>query len=309
MFRELKTIAGETLSERNQGSKRVLVGNTLATVKALKVGQTITIADEKFHIGGIFESSDDLENGMVVMLLDDAQKVLGKKDMITGCTVKIKDKSSEGIAAVRAEIEGPIAEKCGLKGKVRARIAAEFYAGLEAGRDFRYPPVERVSWYDAQEFCRRLSALPAERMAGRRYRLPTEAEWEYAARADAGGGLDAADENRDSSDAAWYLENSHGRPHPVGQKAHNAWGLCDMYGNVGEWCADGYAADYYAQSPIDDPAGPSTADVRVIRGGSWKHPASACRAAARFWAKPDERSSNVGFRVLLETKSGPEGPR
>ena len=75
-----------------------------------------------------------------------------------------------------------------------------------------------------------------------------------------------------------------------------------MYGNVAEWCADGYAADYYAKSPTDDPAGPTAAAVRVVRGGSWNHPASACRSAARFSAKPDERRSNVGFRVVLETK-------
>ena len=188
----------------------------------------------------------------------------------------------------------------GLKGKVRARASEEFYARAEAGRDFRFPPVENVSWNDAQEFCRRLSALPAEKAAGRRYRLPTEAEWEYAARAGASEQPGAAEADGDLNDAAWYAANSRGRPHPVGQKALNAWGLCDMYGNVAEWCADGYAADYYAKSPADDPAGPSAAETRVIRGGSWNQPASACRPAARCSAKPDERSANVGFRVVLE---------
>ena len=79
-----------------------------------------------------------------------------------------------------------------------------------------------------------------------------------------------------------------------------------MYGNVAESCADAYAADYYAESPLDDPAGPLKAAARVIRGGSWHHPASACRPAARFSANPDERSSHVGFRVLLETNAFPE---
>jgi len=133
------------------------------------------------------------------------------------------------------------------------------------------------------------------------YRLPTEAEWEYAARAGAGEHLGAVEAKSDLNDAAWYRENSRtGRPHAVGQKALNAWGLCDMYGNVAEWCADGYAADYYATSPADDPAGPSAVDARVIRGGSWDHPAPACRPAARSSAKPDARSATVGFRVVLQ---------
>ncbi len=102
------------------------MGARLATVKTLKVGQTLTISDEKFHIVGIFESAEDLENGMIVMLLDDAQKVLGKHGMMTGCTVKVKDTSEEGIAAVRAQIEGPVAEACGLTGKIRAKSPGEF---------------------------------------------------------------------------------------------------------------------------------------------------------------------------------------
>jgi len=126
MFRELKIIDGENLSDRDPGSKAVVVGTTLASVKSLKVGHTITISDDKFHIVGIFESSQDIENGMVVMLLDDAQKVLGKAGMMTGCTVKVKDTSPEGIKAVRDQIEGPVAEECGLKGKIRAKPPGEF---------------------------------------------------------------------------------------------------------------------------------------------------------------------------------------
>jgi putative ABC transport system permease protein len=126
MFRELKIVNGANISDRDPASKAIVVGNTLATVKSLKVGQSITISDEKFHIVGIFESSQDIENGMVIMLLEDAQKVLGKKDMMTGCTVKVKDTSPEGIAAVRAQIEGPVADKCDLKGKIRAKPPGEF---------------------------------------------------------------------------------------------------------------------------------------------------------------------------------------
>jgi putative ABC transport system permease protein len=134
MFRELKVVKGEGLLAKEGDSKRTndreprwaLVGATLAKVKSLNVGDSITISDEKFKIKGIFESSQDIENGMVVMLLDDAQKVLGKAGMMTGCTVKVKDTSPDGVATVRAQIEGAIAEKCGLKSKVRAKPPGEF---------------------------------------------------------------------------------------------------------------------------------------------------------------------------------------
>jgi len=98
-----------------------VIGTTLADEEELQVGQTITISEEKFHVAGVFESAEDNENGMVIMLLDDAQRVFGKAGWITGCTVNVKDTSAEGIAAVCAAIEGPIAEKYGLKGKIRAK--------------------------------------------------------------------------------------------------------------------------------------------------------------------------------------------
>ena len=126
MFRELKIIAGDSLSDKDLGSKGVVVGNTLATVKSLKVGQVLTISGIEFHVVGIFESAEDLENGMIVMLLGDAQKVLGKAGKMTGCTVKVKDTSPEGIDKVRAEIEGPVAAACGLAGKIRAKSPSDF---------------------------------------------------------------------------------------------------------------------------------------------------------------------------------------
>jgi hypothetical protein len=302
MFRELKIKEpGRNLSEQDRGKNNVLIGSTLASIKHLRLGQTITLSDQRFQIVGVFESHEDIENAMVIMLLPDAQKVMGQHGKITGCKVYLKDPSPDHIAAVRAEIEGPLAEKLSLQGLVQARASAEVYARGEASRYFRYPPVDNVSWNDGREFCRRLSALAAEKMLARRYRLPTEAEWEYAARAGASQDSGAAGAIADLKDAAWYRDNSvYGSPHPVGQKALNPLGLCDMYGNVAEWCADGYAADYYAKSPLNDPIGPAAAETRVIRGGSWSDPASACRPAARSSAKPDARSPNVGFRVVLE---------
>ena len=149
-------------------------------------------------------------------------------------------------------------------------------------------PVEEVSWDDVQEFIGRLNALAGEA----RYRLPTEAEWEYAARAGTsgdryGGDLDAI---------AWYGGNSGGRTHAVGQKAPNAWGLHDMLGNVGEWVQDWYG-DYPGGS-VTDPQGPASGSYRVYRGGSWLFVARYCRASNRNLNTPGDRIRILGFRLL-----------
>ena len=149
-------------------------------------------------------------------------------------------------------------------------------------------PVEMVSWEDAQEFIRRLNAMDG---AGT-YRLPTEAEWEYAARAgttgDRYGNLDAI---------AWCGGNSGGRTHPVGQKAPNAWGLYDMLGNVFELLVEDWLGDYPGGT-VTDPRGPAS-DLRSgKRGGSWWRFASHCRSSGRGGTPKDFRDSNVGFRLL-----------
>jgi formylglycine-generating enzyme required for sulfatase activity len=146
-------------------------------------------------------------------------------------------------------------------------------------------PVDSVSWNDAVEFCRKLS-----QMTGRQYRLPTEAEWEYAARAGTNGpyagNLEAM---------TWYDANSGNRTHPVGQKEPNGFGLYDMYGNVWEWCQSKYKP--YPYNANDGRENLQEADVRVMRGGSWESAAKACRSAYRRRVTPDPRSS--GFRIIL----------
>jgi formylglycine-generating enzyme required for sulfatase activity/uncharacterized caspase-like protein len=148
-------------------------------------------------------------------------------------------------------------------------------------------PVEQVSWEEAAEFCARLSQA-----TGKTYRLPTEAEWEYAARAMTtgpyAGSLDAM---------AWYDSNSGGTTHPVGTKQPNGFGLYDMHGNVWEWCMDWYSENYYFQSPSSDPPGPSTGSLRVVRGGSWIGPARDLRSARRYGSTPGIRRSYLGFRL------------
>ena len=159
-------------------------------------------------------------------------------------------------------------------------------------------PVERVSWDDVQEFIRNLD----RRSGGRRYRLPTEAEWEYAARAGTEADTYAGDITRPLGNdpvlnrIAWYDENSGYRTHPVGRKAPNAWGLHDMLGNVWEWVGD-WKGDYPGGT-VTDPSGPRSGSHRVHRGGSWNYIARVCRSAYRIRFPPGFRLHDLGFRLL-----------
>lgn len=156
------------------------------------------------------------------------------------------------------------------------------------GRDTR--PVINVSWRDAQDYARWLS-----RKTGQQWRLPSEAEWEYAARA--GSSTSFAFGNSLTSEQANFgftLKQST----PVGSYPPNAFGLHDMHGNVWEWVADRYAADYYSRSPVADPAGPDQGMARVFRGGSWMYNARNLRSADRNNYAPEFRSRNLGFRLV-----------
>ncbi len=153
-------------------------------------------------------------------------------------------------------------------------------------------PVENVNWNDCQEFCIELS-----RMTGRHFRLPTEAEWEYAAR---GGGKDISTKFSGSSniaEVAWYRENSEGQPHPIGKLLPNELGIYDMSGNVWEWCQDKYGT--YVSNTQTDPQGASSGRDFVLRGGSWEYSAAGCRIANRNNGKPENRFNSYGFRIVL----------
>ena len=160
----------------------------------------------------------------------------------------------------------------------------------------RQNPVDRVSWDDAVEFCRKLSELPGEKSAGSAYRLPTEAEWEYACRAGTKTEYSFGDSDSELGDYAWCNKNSGGTPHPVGQKKPNAWGLYDMHGNVWEWCQDWYGK--YPSGSTTDPTGAASGSDRVSRGGSWGSTARLARSAFRRGLSPDVRLYRMGFRVL-----------
>jgi formylglycine-generating enzyme required for sulfatase activity len=157
-------------------------------------------------------------------------------------------------------------------------------------------PVENVSWEDAVEFCRKLSELPAEKAAGNVYRLPTEAEWEFACRAGTTTKFSFGDDDSELGDYDWYRDNSGRTPHPVGGKQPNAWGLYDMHGNVYEWCQDWYGD--YPSGSVTDPSGATSSSLRVLRGGGWDGTAGDCRSARRGRILPSFRSDGLGFRVV-----------
>jgi len=151
-------------------------------------------------------------------------------------------------------------------------------------------PVEQVSWDDVQQFVTRLNQLDP----GQGYRLPTEAEWEYAARATTTGDYGG---NGNVLDMGWITTNSSDRTQPVAGKLANLWGLYDMHGNVFEWVQDWWDGGYYATSPSSNPQGPASGSSRVLRGGSWGDPAFIARSAYRNVSTPSHRDIFVGFRL------------
>jgi TonB family protein len=166
-------------------------------------------------------------------------------------------------------------------------------------------PVKNVSWEDVQEFIRKLNT----KEGGLKYRLPTEAEWEYAARAGTTTVYGFGNDERQLGEYAWYGENSWRTTHPVGQKKPNAWGLYDMYGNVWEWVQDWYGP-YTAGSAVD-PAGPASGSTRVRRGGGWGFVAGGYRSADRGNDPPGYRGGFLGLRLLrtIEASSSRMGRR
>jgi formylglycine-generating enzyme required for sulfatase activity len=207
--------------------------------------------------------------------------------------------------AGRGDHEGP---------QHRVRITKAFYMGATQVTQEQYQavmgknpswfkgaknPVEQVSWNDAQEFCRRLSAK-----TGKTVRLPTEAEWEYACRAGTTTKWSCGDQEGALGEYAWHGANAGERTHDVGGKKPNAFGLYDMHGNVFEWCQDWCDASYYANSPLDDPSGAARGYARALRGGSWNVTPEICRSAYRFGYGPGLRFAHLGFRAVVSVAGG-----
>ncbi len=168
-------------------------------------------------------------------------------------------------------------------------------------------PVVLVEWYQAKEFCEKLTAI--EKATGRllegyEYTLPTEAQWEYACRAGTTTALNSGKnlsgrECSEMDEVGWYRYNSDNTIHSVGEKKPNAWRLYDMHGNVYEWCLDWYGD--YPTSAVTDPLGPGNGEKRIVRGGSSNFSANCCRSADRYYCYPRAFKGNLGFRVALSS--------
>lgn len=163
-------------------------------------------------------------------------------------------------------------------------------------------PVDFVEWDDAVEFCKKLSELPEEVAAGRQYRLPTEAEWEYSCRAGSKTAFCFGEDVKLLGQYAWFTVDPEAYQNVVIERAvarlkPNCWGLYDMHGSMAEWCSDW--AGPLSADPVTDPSGPPEGDDRVLRGGSHGHEAHDCRSAKRGMMPPWMRSSLIGFRVVL----------
>jgi len=200
--------------------------------------------------------------------------------------------------------ERPVHEVCVSDFRIgRFKVTQEQWKKVTGNNPSRFGkggdyPVENVSWDDVQRFIKRLNGK-----TGRKYRLPTEAEWEYAARS---GGKDekyaGTSSDGELKEYAWYYLNSRGSTHSVGRKKPNGLGLHDMTGIVWEWCGDFYGEKYYRHSPRMDPKGPPAGFYRVLRGGSWDTDARNARAASRYWSPPETGTAKRGFRLVLPAR-------
>jgi formylglycine-generating enzyme required for sulfatase activity len=169
-------------------------------------------------------------------------------------------------------------------------------------------PVEQVRWSDAVKYCNQRSQLENLQpcydlktwkcdFTANGYRLPTEAEWEYACRAGTSMAYFFGDTPSKLGEYAWFDENAGGHPRPVGQKLPNPWGLFDICGDVWEWCNDFYQVDYYKQSPAQDPKGPDTGQTKVLRGGAWRFGAESCRSGYRYNENPGYADVCFGYDI------------
>ncbi|MFA5292139.1 MAG: SUMF1/EgtB/PvdO family nonheme iron enzyme [Phycisphaerae bacterium] len=319
-YEEAQKYTNKSLKEKIESLK-----SQIAKIeKQKKFKELLSLAIEKYNKKQCEEASAAIKDA-IDLFPDNQEAIFWKNEIASGCSDKIIT-NSIGMKLVLLPVDkfimgSPLSEERtpDESPQHEVKISKRLYIGVYevtqkqfkdvTGRnpsDFRGNdnlPVEQVSWNDANEFCMKLSLK--EQKKGGYYRLPTEAEWEYACRA----GTDTAFNNRQNGlqevrKICWCSYD--GRPggarrtKPVGSFTPNTWGLYDMSGNVWEWCQDWYDENYYSQSPSVDPHGPDSGQYRVLRGGSWYDTPKDCRSAKRYYLKPDNSRDRIGFRVVFE---------
>ncbi|HAP66724.1 MAG TPA: DNA recombination protein RecF [Nitrospinae bacterium] len=249
-----------------------------------------------FQLGDIFGDGDSDEKPVHEVCVDDFY--IGKYELTVS-------EFREFVNTTGYMTEGEIGDGCSVYGGGEWKKDTGREWKKDRSKSWRNPsfsqgnnhPVSCVSWRDAVVYIEWLS-----NKTGKRYRLPTEAEWEYAARS--GGKVEKwAGTNNESElmDYAWYNKNSGSKTHPVGQKKSNGLGLYDMAGNVWEWCSDWFDEKYYSNSPKDNPKGADNG-IRVLRGGSWYNAPHRLRTSVRAEREPDKRADGSGFRLAASVK-------
>lgn len=191
-------------------------------------------------------------------------------------------------------------------------VTQELYQKIMGANPSRWKgeknPVEQVRWSDAVMFCNKRSEIEGRQpcynletwtcnFEANGYRLPTEAEWEYACRAGTSTAYFFGDSTAQLGDYAWFDKNSGGHPRPVGQKKPNPWGLYDICGNVWEWCHDFYKVDYYPEAPRENPNGPERGETKVLRGGAWRFGDETCRSGYRYNENPGYADVCFGYDI------------
>lgn len=250
-----------------------------------------TSRENSSHVNADTEATHQVTNNHVLQTLKDNMVYVAGGTFTMGCTDEQGSDCSEDEKPVHQVTLSSF--KMGKYEVTQAEWEAVISLNPSYFKNCHNCPVENVSWMDIQIFLEKLNQL-----TNGNYRLPTEAEWEYAVR---GGNGQSGTINSGSdifTSVAWYNGNSGNKTHPVGQKDANALGLYDMSGNVREWCSDWFGAHYYSSSPISNPRGPSFGTSRVCRGGSWNNSAGSCRVSIRNGVTPYGRGSSLGFRLV-----------
>jgi formylglycine-generating enzyme required for sulfatase activity len=240
-------------------------------------------------------------------------EVAGSGAVATNATEMVKIPGGKFIMGDKDEVDAPPHEVVvGSFFMDRHLVTQEQFQKVMGANPSRWKgeknPVEQLRWSDAVKFCNKRSELEGLQPCydlktlqcnfdANGYRLPTEAEWEYACRAGTTTPYFFGDGPAKVGDYAWFEKNSGGHPRPVGQKQPNPWGLYDIAGNVWEWCNDFYKVDYYQESPRENPRGPNEGQNKVLRGGAWRFSAENCRSGYRYNENPGQSDVCFGYDI------------